>query len=437
MAKFRHHKTEPEHTSEGLPLVGIDMGSSSFKMLAAEETDPTNPYGSQLRIIAADESSKYRCVKKGIIVNTSEASYMIRESMLLMSNRLKMDNPLPTAFCVLGGKSMRCTPVKVLRNLGYKGPVRQSLLDEMRNESILKISRVQTTQPIVGLDARPASFLIDDQQMVETIEPESLIKSIAATYSTFYGLPDLKDKVAGSFERAGKSIEQAFARPSALLEALASEQDELIGLAIIDMGAETTTISIYKGGQFLSTKVLPFGGYNISLDIQHLGITLEDAEKLKVRFGSAIAQTEAPKTIRIRNAQPDGEPILVTTTFLSEIITSRLEEIMIPIFGELKKFEEQIGQVYITGGASRMANMLEYVRAHTSLPVEYGSHADWLDEQTDARFYGPEYSATVGAMLLGARFRREHPGQKLPPTKIPVGKHIFTRLTDLFTPPTE
>ena len=84
-----------------------------------------------------------------------------------------------------------------------------------------------------------------------------------------------------------------------------------------------------------------------------------------------------------------------------------------------------------------MANMLEYVRAHTSLPVEYGSHADWLDEQTDARFYGPEYSATVGAMLLGARFRREHPGQKLPPTKIPVGKHIFTRLTDLFTPPTE
>ena len=131
MAKFRHHKTEPEHTSEGLPLVGIDMGSSSFKMLAAEETDPANPSGSQLRIIAADESSKYRCVKKGIIVNTSEASYMIRESMLLMSNRLKMDNPLPTAFCVLGGKSMRCTPVKVLRNLGYKGPVSQSLLDEM------------------------------------------------------------------------------------------------------------------------------------------------------------------------------------------------------------------------------------------------------------------------------------------------------------------
>ena len=437
MAKFRHSKKEPEHTAEGLTLVGIDMGSSSFKMLAAEETDPTNPYGSQLRIVAADESSKYRCVKKGIIVNSSEASYMIRESMLLMSNRLHLEHPLPTAFCVLGGKSMQCTPVKVLRNLGYRGPIRQSLLDEMRNESIIKISRAQTTQPIIGLDARPASFLIDGEQLVETIKPDSIINSVTATYSTFYGFTDLKEKVVGSFERAGKSIEQAFARPSALLEALASEQDELVGLAIIDMGAETTTISIYKGGSFLSTKVLPFGGYNITLDIQHLGITIEDAEKLKVRFGSAIAQTEAPKTIRIRNAQPNAEPILVNTTFLSEIITSRLEEIMLPIFGELKKYENQIGQVYITGGASRMANMLDYVRAHTSLPVEYGSHADWLDEQTDPRFYGPEFSATVGAMLLGARFRREHPGQKLPTTKIPMGKQFIAKLTDLFTPPTE
>ena len=181
MAKFRHSKKEPEHTAEGLPLVGIDMGSSSFKMLAAEETDPTNPYGSQLRIVAADESSKYRCVKKVFIVNSSEASYMIRESMLLMSNRLHLEHPLPTAFCVLGGKSMQCTPVKVLRNLGYRGPIRQSLLDEMRNESIIKISRAQTTQPIIGLDARPASFLIDGEQLVETIKPDSIINSVTAT----------------------------------------------------------------------------------------------------------------------------------------------------------------------------------------------------------------------------------------------------------------
>lgn len=429
MAKF---KKKEEHTAEGLPLVGIDLGSRSFKLLAAEETDPSNPYGSQLRILAADESSRYRCVKKGIILNTSEASYMIRESLLLLSNKLQMKD-LPTAFTLYGGKSMRCTPVKVMRDQGFRGPLRQSMLDEMRNECLIKIDRAPSQQPMAGLDARPFSFVVDDEETVQEISAGTPISRLQGTYSTFYGSFDLKDKVVGSFERAGKSIEQAFARPSALLEALASEQDELLGLAIIDMGADTTTISIYKGGQFLSSKTAPLGGNNITMDIQQLGITLSDAEKLKLRFGSAFQNQQAPKTIRIRNAQEGGEDVLVKTDFLSQIIVSRLEEIMQPIFGELKLYESQIGQVYITGGASKMANMIEYVSAHTSLPVSYGSHADWLDERTDERLYGPEYSAAVGALLLGAKYRRQHPGKALPGTKVKPTQNIVKTVIDLFT----
>lgn len=430
MAKFK--KKEEEHTAEGLPLVGIDLGSGSFKLLAAEETDPSNPYGSQLRILASDESSRYRCIKKGLILNTSEASYMIRESLLLLSNKLQIKD-LPTAFTLLGGKTMRCAPVKVTRDQGFRGPLRQSMLDEMRNECLIKIDRAPSQQPMAGLDARPFSFVIDDEETVQDISAGTLITRLQGTYSTFYGAKDLKEKVEGSFERAGKSIEQAFARPSALLEALASEQDEMVGLAIIDMGADTTTISIYKNGQFLSSKTASLGGNNITMDIQQLGITLSDAEKLKLRFGSAFPSEETVKTIRIRNAQAGGEDILVKTDFLAQIIVSRLEEIMQPIFGELKQFENQIGQVYITGGASKMAKMIDYVSSHTTLPVNYGSHADWLDERTDPKFYGPEYSAAIGALLLGAKYRRQHPDKALPSTKVKPAQNIVKTVIDLFT----
>lgn len=429
MAKY---KKKEEHTAEGLPLVGIDLGSGSFKLLAAEETDPSNTYGSQLRILAADDSTRYRCVKKGIIQNTSEASYMIRESLLLLSNRLQIKD-LPTAFTLLGGKSMRCTPVKVTRDQGYRGPLRQALLDEMRNECLIKIDRAQTQVPVTGLDARPFSFLIDEDYTVPEVSTDTNFSKIQGSYSTFYGIRDLKEKVTGSFERAGKSIEQAFARPMALLEALASEQDELVGLAIIDMGADTTTISIYKGGQFLSSKTAALGGNNITMDIQQLGISLSDAEKLKLRFGSAFESHEQVKTIRIQNAQEGEEPVLVKTDFLSTIIVSRLEEIMQPIFSELKQFESQIGQIYITGGASKMAHMVDYIQSHTSLPVSYGSHADWLDERTDDRFYGPEYSAVVGALLLGAKYRRQHPGKALPGTKVKSTQNLMQTVITLFT----
>lgn len=431
MAKFK--RKEDEHTSEGLPLVGIDLGSSSFKLLAAEPTDPDHPYGSQLRIVAADLSTRYRCVKKGIIQNTSEASYMIRESLLLLSNRLHIDN-LPTAFTLLGGKTMRCIDVTVKRVMGYRGPIKMQLIDEMQKECLTKVDKAPSAQPIASLDARGAEFLVDDEETVYNLEAGHVLTRVQGVYSTFFGSPDLREKVTGSFERAGKSIEQSFARPSALLEALASEQDELVGVAIIDMGSDTTTISVYKGGHFLTTKVAALGGNNITMDIQQLGISAQNAEKLKLRFGSAFMAEEAPKTVRIPNVREGEEPILVKTDFLSTIIVSRLEEIMQPIFAELKKFEDQIGQVYITGGASKMANMVEYVQSHTTLPVAYGSHADWLDEQTEPQFYGPEYSAVVGSLLLGAKFRQEHPGKALPGTKVPSGgKGIMKTLTDLFT----
>ena len=433
MAKFKH-KEETRITSEGLPLVGIDMGSSSFKMLAAEETDPSNPYGSQLRIVAAEQSGRYRCVQKGIVHNTTEASYMIREMLRLMSNRLHLEDALPTAFCLLGGRTMRSHLVNVVRDLGYKGTIRQGMLDEMEKECMDKISRAKSQQSLVGLDARESLFIIDGIEQTTHLEVNSSAKHIEASYSTFYGILDLKEKVNGAFERAGKSIEHAFARPSALLEALASEEDERIGLAIIDMGADTTTISIYKGSQFLSTKVMEWGGNIITSDIQHLGISQADAEKLKLHFGSATCIDHDKRTIRIRNVQPGGEPILITVAFLSEIINARLNEIMHPIFCELQQYTTQIGQVYITGGASKMQNMVEYVASHTTLPVTYGSHADWLDESTDPAYYGPEYSAVVGALLLGAKYRRAHPGHILPDTKITNGKSNFIdRLTDLFT----
>lgn len=423
-------------TTEGLPLVAIDLGSSSLKVIAAEPLDPSNPDGSPLRILASDTSSKYRCVKKGIIQNTTEASYMIRESMLLVGNRGQL-GALPTAAVLLGGKTMRCVSLNVKRLQSKRNPISQNLLDNMRAECFTKVNNAKTEQPVCALDARIASFRMDDEELIST-EPEvgTPAQQIEATYSTFFGTPELLERVNGSFERAGKSTECAYARPIAHLEALASEEDELTGLAIIDMGAETTTISVFKAGRFLTCRVMAQGGQNITLDIQQLGISAANAEKLKLRFGSAFEHPEDVKTIRVAAAKPEDEPVIVKTDFLSHIIVSRLEETMQPIFAELKQYEDQIGVVYITGGASKIADIVPYIQAHTSVPVKYGSHADWLDLDTDDKYYDPEYSATIGALLLEAKYRRQRPGQPLPGTSIKPDKgswfERFGKIRDLF-----
>mgnify|MGYP002624178773 FL=1 len=202
------------------------------------------------------------------------------------------------------------------------------------------------------------------------------------------------------------------------------------------MGAQTTTITIYKNGRYLSCKTLPFGGENITNDISALGISIENAEKLKLRYGSAIEpKHKDDKTIRIRAVKEDEQPVLVKTSFLSKIITSRLNEIMRPILLELNEWDDQISKVYLTGGASKMADIVEYVQSFTALPVSYGSHADWLAAGTDIEWQSPEYSALIGSLLLGAKYREQHPGKALNKTPI-VKKGILERLGDLFTAPT-
>lgn len=428
MAKSNTHKQQ--HFSQ-MPLMSIDCGSSSFKLLVAEPTDPNHPDGSPLRILASEESSKHRCVHKGIIENTSYAGFMFNESVKFISNRLhRSEEDFPVAFTLLGGKTMRCAQVTAKRSQGKRMPISRNLLDKLRQECMLKVNNAKSEKPVVALEARPISYMLDEERT--SLNPVGEHATIVeGTFTAFYGMPELKDKVQGTFDRAGKVMEGAFARPSALLEALADEKDEQLGVCIIDMGAETTTISIYKDGQFLTCRVMPMGGQHITSDIQQQGISMADAEKLKLLFGSAFEQPEGAKTIRIRSVKPDGEPVLIKTDFLAHIIVSRLDEMMQSIFAELKRYEDSIGRVYVTGGASRLKDIIPYIQQHTMLPVSYGSHADWLDEDTDDRYYGPEYSAAIGALLLGAKQRREEPGKLVGDRPIkPDG--LFNRLRGLF-----
>ncbi len=426
-------KKKDEQTADGLPLVAVDMGSSSFKFVAAELTESSYP--STIRILASEVSSKYSgVVKKGVIQNTSNASYRLRDSLRQLGNRMGRKEELPTAFTLYGGKSLRCVDVAVKRSQGTMMPVSQKTIDGMREECIIKVGTNDKT--ICGLDAHLYSLTLDDTEYSTLPSPAPNATRLQGRFSTFFGSLELRDRVQGSFDRAGKSIEQAFARPAALVEALATEEDEISGLGIIDMGAQTTTITIYKNGRYLSCKTLPFGGENITNDISALGISIENAEKLKLRYGSAIEpKHKDDKTIRIRAVKEDEQPVLVKTSFLSKIITSRLNEIMRPILLELNEWDDQISKVYLTGGASKMADIVEYVQSFTALPVSYGSHADWLAAGTDIEWQSPEYSALIGSLLLGAKYREQHPGKALNKTPI-VKKGILERLGDLFTAPT-
>ena len=399
MAKKRQQATE-------LPLVAIDLGSSGVRAMSAKRVD-----ADMLHILAVEQSTKFPCTERGVVVQSSNAGFMIGEVLRLMANRLQIPD-LPTAFVLLGGRSMQIVQVYSKRDQVHKREVSQRLLEEMEAECKNKIETHNPGVAVLGLV--PAYFRLDNVEQEDRPEPDQRAELVEAHYIAFVAHKELETQIQKSFDQAGKSIEKAFVRPEALLSAfVASDGIEILrdGCAVLDMGSQTTTLSIYKGTEYLYNKVVPQGGYHITRVLEQYGISLATAEKLKCQFGCASpAQVEKNLKLKVP-ADPDiveGGVLHITSDELARTIFIKLEEILKPLFEALNGFGDRIKTLYITGGASMLQGMQDYLQQKTMLQVIYGSHDTLVDALTDEQYLEPRYSALVGALILGADYRDEH-----------------------------
>lgn len=406
-------------------LVAIDLGSHGVRAMAAEKTD-----GGLLRVLGVESSQKFECVEKGIINNTANAGFMINEILKLLSNRIHTE-ALPSAFACVGGRTMQVVPVFSRRDQVRKREVMKALLEEMEEECKQKI---EARNPDVAvLDLIPYYYKLDGVEQDNEPTPDQRAALVESHFIAFVGKKDLEQKVTDSFNRSGKRLEHMFVRPDALLNALTTDEDTDRGCAIIDFGAQTTTLTIYKGNQYLYNKVLPYGGYDITRDIEQIGVSVAYAEQLKCKYGCACAEMVV-KNHRFRVpsvVSPLGE-VAITAEELAGIINNRLNQILNPLLDELNKEPDRYGVVYVTGGGAMLQGLVPYMQTKTSIEVMYGSHAGWLTADTSDEMCMPQYSSLIGTLLLGASYRAEHPSV---PTK--SGKRIIDILAektvDLFT----
>lgn len=389
-----------------LPLVAIDLGSSSVRAMAAKRVD-----ADLLHILAVEQSTKFPCTERGVVVQSSNAGFMISEVLRLMANRLQLPD-LPTAFVLLGGRSMQIVHVYSKRDQVHKREVSQRLLEEMETECKSKIETHNPGVAVLGLV--PAYFKLDNVEQEDKPEPDQRAELVEAHYIAFVAHKELETQIQKSFDQAGKSIEKAFVRPEALLSAfVASDGVEILrdGCAVLDMGSQTTTLSIFKGTEYLYNKVVPQGGYHITRVLEQSGISLATAEKLKCQFGYASpAQVEKNLKLKVP-ADPnivEGGVLHISSDDLARTIFIKLEEILKPLFEALNTYGDRIKTLYITGGASMLQGMQDYLQQKTLLQVIYGSHDTLVDAMTDEQYLEPRYSALVGALILGADYRDEH-----------------------------
>lgn len=397
-------------TADSLPLVALDLGSDSVRAMAARRIAPD-----LFQILGVEERPQKVgniCIEQGIITQSSSAGYVIAEVLKLLANRIGVDE-LPTAFISVGGQSMQIVAVHSRRDQARKKEISQALLDEMERECKEKIELRNPDAAVLGLV--PSYFKLDGVEQDELPTAEQRAALVEAHYIAFYGRKVMDTQLQKSFSQAGRSIEHAFVRPETLLSAFATCDGNHVlmnGCAVLDMGAQTTTLTVYKGGQYLLNKVVPKGGYHITRMLEQQGIGFATAEVLKKKFGCASpAYVDKDVRLRVPAAPEIGGEMIISSAELAEAIELKLHEILSPLMDELKKVEGRISTLYITGGGSMMAGMADYIQAQTTARVQYGAHNLLLHRDTEEKYLSPQYTSLVGTILLGQDYRDSHKNQ--------------------------
>lgn len=405
-------------------LVAVDMGSQSFRAMAAEMT----PSGA-LRVLGVEESSQKCCVHRGVVENTSDAGYMLTSVIKLLGNRIRKQIG-NAAFVCAGGQSMKVVSVSSSRDLGCKREITSDLLAKMEWECKEKIEK--KNPDVAVLDLIPSHYQLDGEK--QTHEPTSDQRAVffTAHYNAFWGKKELADKVEKTFQRTALVKEKMYVRPEVLMNALATEEEMDNGCAVLDLGAQTSTLTIHKGGGYLYNQVVPLGGYDITEAVEQLGISLMQAERLKCIYG--VASSDMVKVNRTYIlTTPEGEKISVSAVQLAEVISCKLAEMLTPLMEALNKEAQGIEVLYVTGGGAMLKGIVGCIQGMTSVKVMGGSHASWLTPDTPDEYCMPQYASLVGTLLLGAEYRKSHPQANNYSGNRPLFEKIKEETLKLFT----
>ena len=168
------------------------------------------------------------------------------------------------------------------------------------------------------------------------------------------------------FDNAGIAIAEMYLAPLALADSVLTDVEKRVGCVLVDLGAATTTVSVYYRNILRHLAVIPLGGNNITIDIASLQMDDENAEKMKRKYASAY--TESKDIDENLKYSIDEDRQVDSKTFI-EIVEARLEEIIKNVWYQVPSeyTDKLLGGFIITGGVSNMKNIEKAFKQHTGV----------------------------------------------------------------------
>ncbi|MDR2861764.1 MAG: cell division protein FtsA [Syntrophobacterales bacterium] len=368
----------------------LDIGTTKTSALICELTEG----GVDLIGFGSTPSDGLR---KGVVINIENTVESIKGA-LEEAERVSGCN-IRSAYVGISGGHIRGQ--NSLGIVGIKGGEVDSE-DVQRSVEAAKAVNIPTDREI--LHVLTQSFMVDDQDGIRDpvgmtgVRLESKVHIVTGSVSAI-------QNIVKSVNRVGLEISEIVLEHIAAAEAVLTQDEKDLGVAMLDIGGGTANLVIYYEGTVRTTAVIPVGGHYITSDISTgLRTPLAEAERIKKEHGCAYTPM-IPREETIQVPSVGGrEPRDVSRQILGRIIEARMEEIINLAYKEISKsgYEDLLAAgVVVTGGTSKTEGTAELTEQIMNMPVRMAlpRAIGGLNDKVDH----PMYSTAVGLVMYASQ----------------------------------
>lgn len=386
-------------------VVGLDIGTTKICAIVGRRSD----YGKieVLGIGKAESSGVTRGVVSNIQKTVQGILAAVEEASIQSNVEIKVVN------VGIAGQH--------IKSLQHRGILtRKDLSIEIQKSDIEKL-----VSDMYKLVMPPGEEIIHVLPQEFTVDNEPGIKDpigmagvrLEANFHIISGHVSAVRNIVKCVENATLEVDDLILEPLASSEAVLSDEEKEAGVVLVDIGGGTTDIAIFHEGIIRHTAVIPFGGNSVTEDIREgCSVMRNQAELLKTRFGSALAEENKDNEIICVPGLKGREPKEISAKNLAYVIQARMEEIIEHVYYEIKSsgYEKKlIAGIIITGGGSQLKHLPQLVEYVTGLdcrvgyPNEHLAKNEVLPKATYDVLKSPMYATSIGLLIKGVQAGEE------------------------------
>ncbi len=323
-------------------IVAIELGSSKVTGIAGQK----KPDGSiSVLAMAKEDSSSF--IRKGVVYNIDKTALCLQRIVSRLEAQLKTH--IVQVFVGVGGQSLRSVLNSVSRDLPADSIITQEMVVELMDANLALDYPDQKILDVAEQEYRVDSQLQKDPVGIRASRLEGNFLNILVRKAFFQNLNHC-------FETANIKVPEMYLSPLALANVVLTEAEKRSGCALVDIGADTTTVSVFWKNVLRHLAVIPLGSNNVTKDIASMQMEEGDAEQMKLKYASAYTDNnDIDPTLKF---SIDHERQVESRRFI-EIVEGRMQEIIENVGAQIPSeySDKLLGGIILTGGGANMKNI--------------------------------------------------------------------------------